>query len=73
MRRPVKITTPFPTVWETARSLGVSRRDLRFIVKLAERTWHDPATAGPIRVPAKKVVKFKSRKLAGAALPSKRK
>ncbi len=26
MKAPVEITTPFPTVWETARTLGVSKK-----------------------------------------------
>ncbi len=36
MRSPVKITTPFPTVMETAKRLGVSKKDALMLSKLAD-------------------------------------
>ncbi len=36
MRRPVKITTPIPTVEQVARIMGVSRRRMKELVKLAD-------------------------------------
>jgi DNA-binding protein HU-beta len=39
MVRPAKITTPFPTVLETARTLGVSKRQAMVLSELAERSW----------------------------------
>jgi hypothetical protein len=38
MARPVKITTPFPTVLETAKRLGVSKRDALILSEAAERS-----------------------------------
>ena len=36
MRRPVLITTPFPTVGQVAKMMGVSQRRVKELVKLAE-------------------------------------
>ena len=38
MVRPAKITTPFPTVLETAKQLGVSKRDALVLSEMAERS-----------------------------------
>lgn len=38
MRGPVKITTPFPSVMETAKRLGVSKHDAIILSALAERS-----------------------------------
>jgi hypothetical protein len=38
MARPAKITTSFPSVQETAKLLGVSKRDAKVLSELAERS-----------------------------------
>jgi len=38
MARPAKITTPFPSLLETARRLGVSKRDVKILSEMAERS-----------------------------------
>jgi nucleoid DNA-binding protein len=38
MTRPAKITTPFPSVLETAKQLGVSKRDAMVLSEMAERS-----------------------------------
>lgn len=38
MARPAKITTSFPSVLETARRLGVSKRDAEVLSEMAERS-----------------------------------
>jgi len=38
MRRRVKITTPFPSFQETAKRLGVSKRDVRVLSAMAEHS-----------------------------------
>ena len=38
MARPAKITTPFPTLLETAKRLGVSKRDAMVLSELAKRS-----------------------------------
>lgn len=38
MVRPAKITTPFPSVLETAKTLGVSKREAMVLSELAERS-----------------------------------
>jgi hypothetical protein len=35
MRKPVIVDTPYPTVWETAKKMGVSRKRTRELIKLA--------------------------------------
>jgi nucleoid DNA-binding protein len=82
MARPVKITTPFPTVFETAKKLGVSKHQALVLSEMAERSeksgvfaipglgrlvrveqkaraGRHPATGEAIKIPAKKVVKFR--------------
>ena len=41
MARAVKIDTPFPSVLETAKRLGVSKRDATVLSKMAERSEED--------------------------------
>ena len=38
MARPVEIKTPFPSVFETAKRLGVSKRDTLVLSEMAERS-----------------------------------
>jgi len=38
MDRPARIKTPFPSVEETAKTLGVSKRDTEVLSKMAERS-----------------------------------
>jgi DNA-binding protein HU-beta len=38
MARPAKIATPFPTVSETAKRLGVSKREATVLSEMAERS-----------------------------------
>ena len=38
MARPAKITTPFPSVLETAKKLGVSKQDALVLSEMAERS-----------------------------------
>jgi DNA-binding protein HU-beta len=97
MAHPAKITTPFPSVLETAKRLGVSKRDAMVLSEMAEvsektgefvipglgrlvrvgrkaRMGRNPATGEPIKIPAKKVVKFRVAKEAkDATIPSKNK
>jgi nucleoid DNA-binding protein len=91
MARPAKITTPFPSVLETAKRLGVSKHDAMVLSDLAERSWktgefvipgigrlvrvdrkarigRNPATGKEIKVPAKKVVRFRVAKAAKEAI-----
>jgi len=97
MRTSVRITTPFPSVSETAKKLGVSEHDARVLSELAERSWktgvfvipgigrlvrvdrkarmgRNPATGEAIKIPSKKVVKFRVAKAAkDAIVPLKKK
>lgn len=97
MARPAKITTPFPSVLETAERLGVSKRDALVLSEMAERSeksgvfaipgvgrlvpvkqktrvGRNPVTGEPIKIPARKIVKFRVAKSAKDALvPTKRK
>ena len=36
MRKPVIVDTPYPTVWETAKIMGVSRKRTLELIKLAD-------------------------------------
>jgi hypothetical protein len=36
MRKPVIVDTPYPTVWETAKTMGVSRERTLELIKLAD-------------------------------------
>jgi hypothetical protein len=36
MRTPVIVDTPYPTVWETAKKMGVSRKRTLELIKLAD-------------------------------------
>ena len=97
MAGPAKITTPFPSVLETAKRLGVSKRDAKVLSEMAERSWktgvfeipgvgrlvrvdrkartgRNPVTGETIKIPAKKVVKFRVAKAAkdATALPRKK-
>lgn len=36
MRKPVIVDTPYPTVWETAKTMGVSRKRTLELIKLAD-------------------------------------
>jgi hypothetical protein len=36
MRTPVIVDTPYPTVWETAKTMGVSRKRTLELIKLAD-------------------------------------
>jgi hypothetical protein len=36
MRKPVIVDTPYPTVWETAKKMGVSKKRTRELIKLAD-------------------------------------
>jgi hypothetical protein len=36
MRNPVIVDTPYPTVWETAKKMGVSKKRTRELIKLAD-------------------------------------
>ena len=68
MVRPAKITTPFPSVLETAKRLGVSKRDAAVLSEMAEREFailtsrksrsgRNSTTGEAIKLPARKVVK----------------
>jgi hypothetical protein len=35
MRKPVIVDTPHPTVWETAKTMGVSKKRTRELIKMA--------------------------------------
>lgn len=65
MARPVKITTPFPTLMETAKVLGVSKRDALRLSEMARRSMKTGVFAmpGSGRRPAtKKVAAAKRRR-----------
>jgi len=87
MARPAKITTPFPSVLETARKLGVSKHDALVLSEMAERSvksgvfaipgvgrlvrverkariGSNPKSGEPIKIAAKKIVKFRVAKSA---------
>ncbi len=36
MRKPVIVDTPYPTVWETAKKMGVSKKRTLELIKLAD-------------------------------------
>ena len=36
MRKPVIVDTPYPTVWETAKKMGVSRKRTLEIIKMVD-------------------------------------
>jgi hypothetical protein len=36
MRTPVFVDTPYPTVWETAQKMGVSKKRTKELIKLAD-------------------------------------
>ena len=36
MRTPVIVDTPYPTVWETAKTMGVSRKRTLELIKMAD-------------------------------------
>ena len=36
MRTPVIVDTPYPTVWQTAKKMGVSRKRTLELIKLAD-------------------------------------
>lgn len=36
MRTPAIVDTPYPTVWETAKTMGVSRKRTLELIKLAD-------------------------------------
>jgi len=38
MSRPVEITTSFPSLFETAKQLGVSKKDAKMLAELAKRS-----------------------------------
>jgi hypothetical protein len=40
MRKPVIVDTPYPTVWETAKKMGVSRKRTMEIIKMVDEI-HD--------------------------------
>ena len=92
MARPAKITTPFPSVHETAKRLGVSKHEAEVLSEMAERsvksgefvipgvgrlvrvdrkarTGRNP-TGESIKIPAKKIVKFRVAKPAKDAIIS---
>ena len=97
MARPAKIKTPFPTVLETAKRLGVSKHDAIVLSEMAARSTktgafilpgvgrlvrvnrkarmgRNPATGEAIKIPAKKLVKFRVAKAAkDAIVPPKKK
>jgi hypothetical protein len=35
---PVIVDTPYPTVWETAKKMGVSRKRTRELIQMADET-----------------------------------
>ena len=82
MAHPAKVTTPFPSVFETAKKLGVSKHEALVLSEMAERSvksgvfsipgvgrlvrverkarsGSNPKTGEPIKIAAKKVVKFR--------------
>ena len=36
MRKPVIVDSPYPTVWETAEKMGVSRKRTKEIIKMVD-------------------------------------
>jgi hypothetical protein len=36
MRKPVIVDTPYPTVWETAKKMGVSKKRTLELIKMAD-------------------------------------
>jgi hypothetical protein len=38
MRTPVIVDTPYPTVWETAKKMGVSKKRTLELIKMADET-----------------------------------
>jgi hypothetical protein len=36
MRKPVIVDTPYPTVWETAKTMGVSKKRTLELIKFAD-------------------------------------
>ena len=36
MRKPVIVDTPYPTVWETAKKMGVSRKRTLELIKMVD-------------------------------------
>jgi hypothetical protein len=36
MRKPVIVDTPHPTVWQTAKKMGVSKKRTRELIKMAD-------------------------------------
>jgi hypothetical protein len=36
MRKPVIVDTPYPTVWETAKTMGVSRKRTLELIKMVD-------------------------------------
>ncbi|MGA3185636.1 MAG: hypothetical protein ABSF22_00870 [Bryobacteraceae bacterium] len=38
MRKPVIVDTPYPTVWETAKKMGVSKKRTLELIKMADET-----------------------------------
>jgi DNA-binding protein HU-beta len=97
MVRPAKITTPFPSVLETAKRLGISKHDAMVLSEMAERSQRtgefvipslghlvrvkrkprmgrNRLTGEAIKIPAKKVVKFRVAKaVKDAIVPPKKK
>jgi DNA-binding protein HU-beta len=96
MARPAKIKTPFPSVLETAKRLGVSKRDARVLSDMAERsqrsgvfvipglgrlvrvdrtarTGRNPVTGEAIKIPAKKIAKFRVARAPKDAIASPKK
>jgi hypothetical protein len=38
MRKPVIVDTPYPTVWETAKKMGVSKKRTLEIIKMVDES-----------------------------------
>ncbi len=96
MARAAKVATSFPSVSETAKRLGVSKREVAVLSDMAERSQktgvfvipglgrlvrvtrksragRNPVTGEAIKIPTKKVVKFRVVKAAKDAIaPSKK-
>jgi hypothetical protein len=36
MRKPVIVDTPYPTVWQTAKKMGVSKKRTKEIIKMVD-------------------------------------
>ena len=58
MRTPVIVDTPYPTVWETAKKMGVSRKRTLEIIKMVDETHarREKEAKGQARGRAKKAV-----------------